>query len=51
MRIEDWQKKGRVENLLGREIFFVDQPASEEPLGTVLLIHGFPSASWDWWKI
>ena len=51
MRIEDWQKKGRVETLLGREIFYVDEPASEASLGTVLLIHGFPSASWDWWKI
>ncbi|RLQ22452.1 alpha/beta fold hydrolase [Seongchinamella sediminis] len=51
MRIEDWQARGTTRSLLGHEIFFIDEPATGEHRGTVLLIHGFPSASWDWWKI
>ncbi|WP_262500912.1 alpha/beta fold hydrolase [Pseudohalioglobus sediminis] len=51
MRIEDWQARGKTAQLCGHDIFYIDEPARGEPWGTVLLIHGFPSASWDWWKI
>ena len=51
MRIEDWEARGKRVELLGHDIFVIDEPARGEPWGTVLLIHGFPSASWDWWKI
>ncbi|TDG11887.1 alpha/beta hydrolase [Seongchinamella unica] len=51
MRIEDWHARGTTGSLLGYDIFYIDEPATAEPLGTVLLIHGFPTASWDWWKI
>ena len=32
-------------------MFYVDQQASEEARGTIFLIHGFPTASWDWCKL
>lgn len=51
MRIEDWQARGQTTTLLGHNLFYIDEPARGDPWGTVLLIHGFPSASWDWWKI
>ena len=51
MRIEDWHDLGVTQSLLGYDIFYIDQPATAEQWGTVLLIHGFPTASWDWWKI
>jgi len=51
LRIEDWEARGKRVELLGHDIFVIDEPARGEPWGTVLLIHGFPSASWDWWKI
>lgn len=46
-----WRNRGQRRPLLGHEIFFIDEPATEEPRGTILLIHGFPTSSWDWWKI
>ena len=51
MRIEDWEARGKRVELLGHTVFYVDEEATVEPRGTILLIHGFPSASWDWWKI
>lgn len=51
MRIEDWHSRGGTQSLLGHDIFYIDAPATDEQRGTVLLIHGFPTASWDWWKI
>ncbi len=51
MRIEEWQARGQQVSLLGHDIFYIDEPARGEPWGTIFFIHGFPSASWDWWKI
>ncbi|WP_243391616.1 alpha/beta fold hydrolase [Pseudohalioglobus lutimaris] len=51
MRIEDWEARGKRATLCGHDIFFIDEPARGDSWGTILLIHGFPSASWDWWKI
>jgi pimeloyl-ACP methyl ester carboxylesterase len=48
---EQWRARGRRATVLDHRLFFVDEPATGEPRGTVLLIHGFPTASWDWWKI
>lgn len=46
-----WYARGQRAELLGHEIFFVDEPATGEQRGTIFLIHGFPTASWDWWKL
>jgi pimeloyl-ACP methyl ester carboxylesterase len=51
MLVEDWHARGKQLELLGHKIFYVDEQPTDEPKGTVLLIHGFPTASWDWWKI
>ncbi|MEE4279420.1 MAG: alpha/beta hydrolase [Halieaceae bacterium] len=49
--IDDWEKRGRYAELLDQRIFYVDEAATEEERGTILLVHGFPTSSWDWWKI
>ncbi|MEO1078767.1 MAG: alpha/beta hydrolase [Pseudomonadota bacterium] len=46
-----WEERGAYAELLGHRVFYLDEPATEQPLGTVLLIHGFPTSSWDWYKI
>lgn len=42
-----WLKKGNFFNYNGHKIFFRETGEGE----TLLLIHGFPTASWDWEKI
>jgi pimeloyl-ACP methyl ester carboxylesterase len=41
---ESWRREGRTFRHVGHEIFYRD--AGSGP--TLLAIHGFPSASWDW---
>ena len=43
---KEWQQRGRLENVNGFELFVIDEGAPDAD--TVLLIHGFPTASWDW---
>jgi len=47
--IADWQEKGAYLSIKDYRIFFVDTHA--EAKETILLIHGFPTSSWDWVKI
>ena len=44
--IEEWRELGEYKNLLGHNIFCIDQGHSDQP--TLLLLHGFPTSSWDW---
>lgn len=46
-----WEARGRYAEILDHRIFVIDEPAVHEEQGTILLIHGFPTSSWDWWKI
>lgn len=48
---EAWRARGQSATLLGRQIFFVDEAPVESEKGTIVLIHGFPTSSWDWEKI
>ncbi|WOJ97110.1 alpha/beta hydrolase [Congregibacter brevis] len=48
---DEWLARGQQLELLGHKIFYVDEAARSEPRGTILLIHGFPTSSWDWWKV
>lgn len=41
-----WRDKGEFCQLVGHQIFVVDEGPREAP--TLLLIHGFPTSSWDW---
>lgn len=43
--VQAWRDAGRLVPLLGRRIFVVDSGGPGLPL---LLIHGFPTSSWDW---
>lgn len=44
--ITQWRDAGDFYNWKGHEIYFRAQDTSKQ--NTLLLIHGFPSASWDW---
>ncbi|MFT7289108.1 MAG: pimeloyl-ACP methyl ester carboxylesterase [Halieaceae bacterium] len=49
--LDAWKSRGQFVKLLGHELFFIDEPARGRERGTLFLIHGFPTASWDWWKV
>ncbi|MCK7551884.1 alpha/beta fold hydrolase [Marinobacter goseongensis] len=49
MRPQQWQSRGRTLNINGFRIFVVDEGQPNQD--TILLIHGFPTASWDWHRI
>lgn len=48
---ELWRAQGEYQSLLGHQIFCIDSAASqptEAQQPSLLLIHGFPTSSWDW---
>jgi len=47
--LEQWLRKGEFRELLGHQIFTIDDGAVEKPV--LLLIHGFPTSTWDWQPI
>ncbi|WP_299980069.1 alpha/beta hydrolase [uncultured Pseudoteredinibacter sp.] len=49
--IESWRQKGQLRQLCKRQIFTIDSPSIETEKATVVLIHGFPTSSWDWLPI
>mgnify|MGYP006271715497 CR=1 FL=1 len=48
---QEWLARGQHIALGRQRLFVIDEAADEEDRGTILLIHGFPTSSWDWWKI
>ncbi len=48
MDFNSWSEKGRYENINGKNIFIIDEGSSED---TVVILHGFPSCSFDYWKV
>jgi pimeloyl-ACP methyl ester carboxylesterase len=47
--VADWAARGRVLSLPGGDVWVLDQPATEEAgLEPVLVLHGFPTCSFDW---
>jgi pimeloyl-ACP methyl ester carboxylesterase len=44
--IDAWRARGRQIDCLGQRLFFVDE--GDPSLPAVLLVHGFPTAGWDW---
>jgi pimeloyl-ACP methyl ester carboxylesterase len=47
--VDDWFARGAVHHLLGHDVFVVDVPAERpEADETVLVLHGFPTSSFDW---
>jgi pimeloyl-ACP methyl ester carboxylesterase len=47
-RVQDWQRRGRAESVLGHDIQTVSQDG-ESPC--LLLLHGVPSSSYDWRRL
>ena len=43
--VDEWRLRGETVELLGHSIFVADSATSKPPL---LLLHGFPTSSWDW---
>ena len=53
-RAELWRSRGEYQSLLGHQIFCMDSGANQSfnsRSPTVLLLHGFPTSSWDWLTI
>ena len=51
---DSWKTRGRYKTIDNRQIFLVDSCAGNsggDHTDTILLIHGFPTSSWDWVKI
>lgn len=46
---EQWRARGEFKTVLGHSIFVIDEGAADLP--TILLLHGFPTSSWDWQPI
>jgi len=47
MTLEQWKSKGQFFDYKTHQIFNIDEGSG----GVVLLVHGFPTASWDWWQL
>ncbi|TCI91433.1 alpha/beta fold hydrolase [Tenacibaculum sp. M341] len=47
MNIQEWKDKGSFIDYNGQAIFYVDEGEGD----VLLLIHGFPTSSWDWCKV
>lgn len=43
---EQWRAQGQLLHLLGHDIFCIDTAEPDKPV--ILLLHGFPTSSWDW---
>ena len=44
--LDEWQQQGQYETIHGHQIF--TRYAGDKSAHVLLLIHGYPSASWDW---
>lgn len=44
--LDEWQRQGQYESIHGHQIF--TRYAGDKSAPALLLIHGYPSASWDW---
>ncbi|MDC0880830.1 alpha/beta fold hydrolase, partial [Hellea sp.] len=44
--IEEWKKAGNLISCKGYDIFVQD--TKDKNKDTIVLIHGFPTSSWDW---
>jgi pimeloyl-ACP methyl ester carboxylesterase len=46
--VDAWAARGRVHDVGGHELFAVDAPAVDEQAEPVVILHGFPTSSYDW---
>lgn len=48
MTFQEWHSKGQYYKVLGHQVFVIDQGQSDQ---TLVILHGFPTCSYDFWKI
>jgi pimeloyl-ACP methyl ester carboxylesterase len=48
-QVQQWRQRGEIVSLLGRSIFVIDEGSHDLPV--IVLLHGFPTSSWDWQPI
>ncbi len=46
--VERWAARGAVHDVGGHQVFAIDVPAVDEEADPVLVLHGFPTSSFDW---
>ncbi|MGH8986923.1 MAG: alpha/beta fold hydrolase [Acidimicrobiia bacterium] len=46
--VAGWEQQGSYREMRGRRLFVVDRAAEDEALEPVLVLHGFPTCSYDW---
>ncbi|MGH2794677.1 MAG: alpha/beta fold hydrolase [Actinomycetota bacterium] len=46
--VKEWEDRGRFVDVGGRRIFCIDIPADVENREPLLMLHGFPTSSFDW---
>ena len=51
MTLDEWQAQGRTFHYRDHPIFYRDAGTAGQGGVPLLLIHGFPTASWDWYRI
>ena len=49
MQPSEWKARGTYKTIQGHQLFLMDEGDADQE--TLLLIHGFPTASWDWWPV
>ena len=45
--LDDWRARGKRFRYRGHDVFYMEEGGGE----TLVLIHGFPTASWDWHRL
>ncbi|WP_390615063.1 alpha/beta fold hydrolase [Maricurvus nonylphenolicus] len=52
IEVEQWRQRGELVNLkvnnLEHEVFVIDEEGEDSSKPVLLLVHGFPTSSWDW---
>jgi len=48
-KLEQWREKGQITSLCEHDIFYIDEGDKDQSV--LLLVHGFPTSSWDWQAI
>lgn len=49
--VEQWQKSGKYYNFKGNAVFYKDEKGSKSDGPVVVILHGFPTSSYDWRKM
>lgn len=49
--VEQWRERGRRLEVGGRRLFVADSAPGDDRRASVLMLHGFPTAGWDWHKL